>query len=135
MIYELTRFFLFFFFFFFKVVLATIYILHQIPQTLPHRLSNKISAELDNIDYIHANANRISNSVRKVLRIPGENLRTGLARSVEQLSTQRDETMKVRGEADGALKYFTNLVREGRNQRTALDGIDLESPPPGASQY
>ncbi|KAJ2899829.1 Mitofusin FZO1 [Zalerion maritima] len=116
-------------------VLAVWYVLNQIPNTLPHRLSTKIAAELDAIDYVHANSTRVSNSVRKVLRIPGENLRTGLARCVEQLSTKREETMKLRTESDVAHKYFSNLVRKGREQRSGLDAIDLEAPPPGASHY
>jgi len=112
--------------------LTVAYIVSQIPNTLPHRLNRKIAVELDAIDYVHSNSTRITNAVRKVLRIPGENLRTGLKRSVETLSSKRDETVKLRSESDVALKYFSNLVREGRGQRTGLDSIDLESPPPGS---
>lgn len=118
-----------------SVILGFIYVLNQIPNTLPHCLSAKISAELDSIDFVHVNAFRITNSVRKVLRIPGENLRTGLARSVEQLIARREKVVKEKGESDVALKYFSNLVREGRNQRMTLDHIDLEAPPPGVSHY
>ena len=114
----------------YQVILAAVYLVNQIPYALPQRLSSKIPAELDAIDYVHGNASRIANSVRKVLRIPGENLQTGLARSVEQLSSERDETVKHKSESDAALKYFSHLVREGRNRRTALKSIDPEAAPP-----
>ncbi|KAI0014794.1 putative mitochondrial fission protein [Xylariomycetidae sp. FL0641] len=114
------------------IVSATAYVLQQIPQSLPHRLSSKLSAQLASIDYVHANSTRIATSVRKVLRFPADNLREGLARSVEQLGSQRDETMKVRGESEVALKYFGNLVRNSAHQRTLVEEVDLDAHPQGA---
>ncbi|KAF3063666.1 Mitofusin FZO1 [Daldinia childiae] len=118
------------------VVSATAYVVQQIPHSLPHRLSEKISAQLTAIDYVHANSNRISSSVRKVLRYPADNLRVALSRSVEQLGKRQEETMKVRGESEVALKYFGNLVRESAHQRSLVEEIDLDAhplPPAGVS--
>ncbi|OTA60023.1 hypothetical protein K449DRAFT_406946 [Hypoxylon sp. EC38] len=111
------------------VASAAVYVVQQIPHSLPHRLSNKISAQLEAMDYVHMNSNRISSSVRKVLRIPADNLRVSLARSVEQLGKRREETLKVRGESEVALKYFGNLVRESAHQRTFVEDIDLDAHP------
>lgn len=115
------------------VVGAAAYVLQQIPQSLPHRLANKISAQLESIDYVHSNSNRISSSVRKVLRFPAENLRVGLAQSVEKLGYRRDETLKVRGESEVALKYFGNLVRNSARLRTTVEAVDLDAHPQGAT--
>ncbi|KAF4635857.1 hypothetical protein G7Y89_g2235 [Cudoniella acicularis] len=114
-------------------VAATYYILNQIPHSLPHRLSNKISAQLTAIDYVHANGDRISSSVRKVLRFPADNLRVGLQRSVEQLGSKREETRKIRGESEVARKYFGNLVNESAKIRNTVEAIDLEGPAPGVA--
>jgi mitofusin 2 len=113
------------------VISATAYVLQQIPQSLPRRLSNKISTELAALDYVHANSSRIASSVRKVLRIPADNLRVELTRSVEQLGSKRDETLKVRGESEVAFKYFGNLVRETARQRTTVEAVDLDAIPQG----
>ncbi|KAI8966807.1 hypothetical protein F5Y11DRAFT_4495 [Daldinia sp. FL1419] len=110
-------------------VSAAAYVVQQIPHSLPHRLSEKISAQLTAIDYVHANSNRISSSVRKVLRYPADNLRVALTRSVEQLGKRQEETMKVRGESEVALKYFGNLVRESAHQRSLVEEIDLDAHP------
>lgn len=110
---------------------ATYYVLNQIPQSLPQRLNAKISTQLAAIDYVHANATRISGSVRKVLRFPAESLQVGLQRSVEQLGTRRDETLKVRTESTEALKYFSNLVRNSDHQRNLVEAVDLEAQPAG----
>ncbi|KAI0123907.1 transmembrane GTPase fzo1 [Xylariales sp. AK1849] len=111
------------------VISATAYVLQQIPQSLPHRLSNKISTQLAAIDYVHANSARVASSVRKVLRFPADNLRVGLTRSLEQLGSRRNETLKVRGESEVALKYFGNLVRVSAEQRTTVEDVDLDAHP------
>ncbi|KAI1293075.1 hypothetical protein F5Y03DRAFT_374805 [Xylaria venustula] len=111
------------------VVSAAAYVLQQIPQSLPHRLSAKLSAQLHSLDYVHANSTRIASSVRKVLRFPADNLRVGLARSVEQLGSRRDETVKTRTESEVALKYFGNLVRNSAHQRTLVADVDLDAHP------
>ncbi|KAI1417470.1 hypothetical protein F5Y13DRAFT_151073 [Hypoxylon sp. FL1857] len=110
-------------------VSAAVYVVQQIPHSLPQRLSNKISAQLASMDYVHVNSERISSSVRKVLRFPADNLRVSLTRSVEQLGTRREKTVKVRGESEVALKYFGNLVRESAHQRTFVEDIDLDAHP------
>ncbi|KAI1075340.1 hypothetical protein F5B20DRAFT_384608 [Whalleya microplaca] len=114
------------------VASAAFYVVKQIPHSLPHRLSEKISAQLTAIDYVHANGTRIAGSVRKVLRIPADGLRAGLARSVEQLGSRREETLKVRGESEVAMKFFGNLVRESAHQRVLVEDVDLDALPQGA---
>ncbi|KAK3322195.1 hypothetical protein B0H66DRAFT_474313 [Apodospora peruviana] len=112
-------------------VAATFYVLNQIPHSLPHRLSTKIATQLESMDYVHSNSTRISTSVRRVLRIPADSLRVGLQKSVEQLGTRRDETLRVRAESDIALKYFTNLVTQSAHQRRMVEAVDLDAHPPG----
>ncbi|ROT42118.1 transmembrane GTPase fzo1 [Sodiomyces alkalinus F11] len=114
-------------------IAAGAYVISQIPNSLPHRLSNKISMQLASTDYVHENSTRISGSVRKVLRIPADNLRSGLERSVKDLGERREKTVKVRGESEVALKYFGNLVRKSAEQRAQVDRVDLDSPPPDAA--
>ncbi|KAK4252134.1 hypothetical protein C7999DRAFT_27377 [Corynascus novoguineensis] len=108
------------------------YVLSQIPHSLPHRLNAKISTQLAAMDYVHANSNRISGTVRKVLLIPANSLRVGLQRSVEQLDHRRDETAKVRKESSDALRYFGNLVQKSAHQRRQIESVDLDAHPPGA---
>ena len=114
-------------------IAASAYILSQIPNSLPRRLQSKIAAQLLAIDYVHLNSDRISSSVRKVLRFPADSLRVGLQRSVEQLGTKREETRKVRMESEVARKYFGNLVQESNRLRNAVESVDLEGPAPGVA--
>lgn len=69
--------------------------------------------------------------MRRTLRIPADSLRVNLQRSVEQLGNRRDETLKIRAESDGALKYFSNLARESAYHRRTVEAVDLDGSPPG----
>ena len=121
----------FFSFFLFTALAAAYYVLNQIPQSLPQRLNAKISSQLAAIDYVHANSSRVSSSVRKVLRFPADSLRVGLQRSVEQLGSRRDDTLKVRTESSEALKFFGGLVRDSAHQKTLVEAVDLDAHPQG----
>lgn len=112
-------------------IAASAYVLQQIPNSLPPRLATKISEQLAEMDYVHSNSTRISSSVRKVLRIPADNLRVGLDQSLKDLSAKREETIKVKGESERASRYFLNLVRQSDDQRGKVEAVDLETPPPG----
>ncbi|KAL2132158.1 hypothetical protein VTI74DRAFT_4140 [Chaetomium olivicolor] len=117
------------------VAAMAFYVLSQIPHSLPHRLSAKISSQLAAMDYVHSNSHRISGTVRKVLLIPANSLRVGLQRSVEQLDLRRDETLKVRKESNDALRYFGNLIQRSAHQRRQIETVDLDAHPPGAQGF
>lgn len=77
-------------------LLAITYIIRQTPAALPRRLSTKVAKKLADIDYVHANALRISGSVRKVLRFPADKLRIDLDSLVKDLAKRRDDSLHVR---------------------------------------
>ncbi|EFY90166.1 GTPase FZO1 [Metarhizium acridum CQMa 102] len=114
------------------IVIAAIagaaYVLQQIPNSLPPRLATKISSQLAELDYIHANSSRISSSVRKVLRFPADSLRVGLDQSVKDLGNKRDEADKVRHESEEAAKFFHELVGRSQVQRSMVEAVDLDAP-------
>lgn len=72
--------------------------------------------------------------MRKVLRFPADNLRVGLDQSFKELGTRRDTTVKVKGESERALKYFSNLVVNCEWQRNMVESVDLDASPPGGHQ-
>ena len=118
------------------VTLGVSYAISQIPNSLPRRLSTKLSAQLAQIDYTHKNAQRISSETRRALKYPADKLREGLQRNMEHLQEQKRETVKVQNESEVARKYFGNLVRESNDIRSRVDRVDLEGPAPGiAASY
>ncbi|KAK8248952.1 hypothetical protein IWZ00DRAFT_311872 [Phyllosticta capitalensis] len=115
------------------VGLGITYALQSIPKSLPRRLSTKLSAQLDALDYTHANAARIANEVRKALKHPADELRVGLQRSVEKLQGQKESTIKSKQESEVARKYFGNLVRDAGDIKAGVERVDLEGPAPGVA--
>ncbi|KAK5137289.1 hypothetical protein LTR08_000259 [Meristemomyces frigidus] len=112
------------------VGLGVAYAISQIPNSLPRRLGTKLSAQLAQLDYTHANSTRISTEVRRALKYPADKLREGLQKSVEHLQEQRRDTVKVQQESEVARKYFGNLVRDSNDIRTRVERVDLEGPAP-----
>lgn len=118
------------------MIIGVGYALACIPSSLPRRLSQKLSAQLYQLDYVHANSTRISSEVRRALKYPADNLRVGLKRNVEKLQAKREETTKTKGESENARKYFVGLVKEAGEIRTGVDRLNLEGPAPGvASEF
>ncbi|KAH9866190.1 hypothetical protein J1614_008755 [Plenodomus biglobosus] len=112
------------------VALGVSYVLASVPKSLPHRLSAKLSQQLAAIDYTHQNALRISSEIRRALKGPANDVRIGLQRNVEKLQLKKEETSKIKTEAEGARKYFSNLVRTSNDLRQTVMRVDLEAAPP-----
>ncbi|KAH7317248.1 hypothetical protein BKA65DRAFT_570734 [Rhexocercosporidium sp. MPI-PUGE-AT-0058] len=107
---------------------ATAFILSHILRALPQRLSTKIATQLQSIDYSHANSNRISSSVRRVLRYPTNDLKVSLQRTAEQLGRKREETRKIYTKSEVAKKYFGNLISHSAEIRSRVEAVDLDDP-------
>ncbi|OAA43065.1 GTPase FZO1 [Metarhizium rileyi] len=114
------------------IIIATIagaaYVIRQIPNSLPPKIATKISSQLAELDYIHANSSRISSAVSKVLRFPADSLRVGLEQSVKDLGSRRDEADKTRRESEEAAKFFHELVGRSQVQRSMVEAVGLEAP-------
>jgi mitofusin len=95
-------------------------------------LNVKLASQLAAIDYAHSNALRISAEVRRALKGPANDVRIGLQRNVEKLQMKKEETSKLRAEAEVARKYFGNLVRNSNDLRQGVQRVDLEAAPPAA---
>ena len=83
------------------------------------------------MDYVHSNANRISSEVRRILRLPANNLQACLAQDIEDLARRKQEVTKVKQESEVATKYFANLFRESSENRRTVEALDLDGQLPG----
>ncbi|KAG5664933.1 hypothetical protein KAF25_008667 [Fusarium avenaceum] len=106
---------------------AMAYIIWRIPTVHPRRISAKIAAKLAEIDYVHANTTRISGSVRKVLRIPCNNMRVDLDRALKDVGERQDDNLRAKAESSMALKYLRNLDQDSAKHSTAIEGLEPEA--------
>lgn len=111
-------------------VVGAYYLFADIPNAVPRKLAKKIRRELEGMDYVHGNSERISKEVRKVLKVPADDLRSGFQRLIEKRGKERDELKVSRHESEVALKYFGNLFRKSTEIGKGLDRLDLENVTP-----
>lgn len=108
-------------------VVGAYFLFADIPNAVPRKLAKKIRAELATMDYVHGNSERISKEVRKVLKVPADDLRSGFQRVVEKRGRERDELKKKGVESEVALKYFGNLLRRSEGVSKGVERLDLEN--------
>lgn len=104
------------------------FLISDIPNALPRKLARKIRKELEEMDYVHANSERITKECRKVLGFPADELRTVFQRSIEKQETTIENKKKTEKESEVAFKYFGSLHRDAAAQKKSLSALDLEGP-------
>lgn len=109
------------------------FLIADIPNAVPRKLAKKIRKELEAMDYVHANSERIMKECRKVLGFPAEELRGAFQRSIEKQGRTMEEKKKLEKESEVAVKYFGNLLREAREHKGGVAKLDLETPPSSAT--
>lgn len=107
---------------------GTWFLITDIPNAVPRKLAKKIRKELEAMDYIHSNSERITKETRKILGFPAEELRGAFQRSIEKQGRTMQEKRKIEKESEIAVKYFGNLLREAHEHKTGVLKLDLEGP-------
>lgn len=102
------------------------HILQQIPHAVSQHLAAKVAAQLSSVDYVLANSSRIADRVRRLLRIPAENVRAALDRFVEDLGQRRDEMDTLRGESHVAIRYFEDLLEANTKTRLKSSSASIK---------
>lgn len=105
---------------------AGYYLLSNLPNAVPRKLAKKFRKQLADIDYVHVNAERIANQCRKVLKFPSEDLRSGFQRVMEKRGKAVKKRKEERRGCEVADKYFSNLLRNAKQQMATVSTLDLE---------
>ncbi|SCU94789.1 LANO_0E08130g1_1 [Lachancea nothofagi CBS 11611] len=107
-------------------ILGTAYLIHDLPRALPINLSNKYRSKLQEIDYSHRNAKRVSDEVRDVLRFPSREI----VKSCETVlgkkqAARRDIETKLHNNTL-SLKFFKTLAERASTQVQVIEQINLD---------
>jgi mitofusin len=102
------------------------YIVSDIPRAVPRRIANKIRKELDRVDYVNHNADRITRELRTVLGVPEKYLREQFHKDIEERAKVKDECIASAKTATAAKEFFTNLQEEAIVLRTTVMEYTLE---------
>lgn len=86
-----------------------LWIVHELPRTIPRALSRKIAFEIDEMGYVQHNADRIASESRKVLKFPAQDVRAAFQSQLETQTRQREECERALGSAASASKHFAEV--------------------------
>jgi mitofusin len=102
------------------------YVVSDIPRAVPRRIAKKIRTELERVDYVNHNADRITRELRTVLGVPEKYLREQFHKDIEERARAKEECLSAARTATGAAEFFTQLEEEATTVRTTVIGYALE---------
>ncbi|CCF59850.1 hypothetical protein KAFR_0I00690 [Kazachstania africana CBS 2517] len=107
-------------------LLSVSYLIHDLPRALPLNLSAKYRSKLDQLNYMHQNATRISKEVRNVLKIPIREM----SRTCDSLLDREQDSIKKleKKKQDNKISFlfFNQLLERAKSQKTIIEKIDLD---------
>lgn len=103
------------------------YIVSDIPYAVPRNVSRKLRAEIEEMNYVDTNAQRISKECRKVLKYPAQDVRSGFQSKVEEQARKKEEYTKTAKEIDLSCRFFKRLHKEVIDQHSLVDRCNLEA--------
>ncbi|KAK9471495.1 P-loop containing nucleoside triphosphate hydrolase protein [Dipodascopsis tothii] len=107
-------------------ICGVVYLISDVPNVVPRKLARKLKDELEAVDYVHTNSDRISKECRKVLRFPMEDIRVGFQKVLDEVATQKTERTSQMEQAETASKYFAGLKKEARGNRSVIARMNLD---------
>lgn len=107
-------------------LLGVAYLVHDLPRALPQNLALKYKKALQESDYAHMNAERISKEVREVLRIPTREIIRSCELVVDKKNGVQWELEKKRQDNSLSMKYLQQVHERAVSQRKIVERINLE---------
>jgi len=102
------------------------YIVSDIPRAVPRRIAKKVRRELERIDYVNHNADRITRELRTVLGVPEKYLREQFHKEIEAKAKVKQECITAAQTAGVAKQFFVKLEEDARTLREKVVGYILE---------
>ena len=102
------------------------YVVSDIPRAVPRRIANKIRKELERVDYVNHNADRITRELRTVLGVPEKYLREQFHKDIEARAKVKADCIASAKTATAAKEFFLNLQEESNVLRTTVMQYSLE---------
>lgn len=102
-----------------------LWIVHELPRTIPRTLSRKIAFEIDEMGYVRHNADRIASESRKVLKFPAQDVRAAFQSQLEAQARERDECQRALMSATAASSHFSGIQTSSENLLSEVRGCLL----------
>lgn len=102
------------------------YIISDIPRAVPRRIAKKVRRELERVDYVNHNSDRITRELRTVLGVPEKYLRDQFHKEIEAKAKIKEECVAAAKTAGIAKQFFVQLEEDATVLRGKVGGYVLE---------
>jgi mitofusin 2 len=102
------------------------YVVSDIPRAVPRRIAKKVRKELERVDYVNHNADRITRELRTVLGVPEQYLREQFHKDIQERAKAKEECIATAQTATSAHNFFNQLEEEVMVLRGTVMGYELE---------
>ncbi|CAI1924625.1 hypothetical protein SEUBUCD646_0D03860 [Saccharomyces eubayanus] len=107
-------------------LLGITYLIHDLPRALPMNLSSKYKRKLQEVEYIHLNAQRTSNEVRDVLRVPTREILRSCEIIMDKKQVTKKELESKNENNTLSIKFFDSLYEGTMAQKSIVEEINLD---------
>ena len=102
------------------------YFINDLPRALPRNLMLKYMRKLQELDYIHSNARRISKEVSDVLKVPSREIHRACDLTVEKRLETKRKLEERRENTRISIRFFKQLLDRATAQREVVEAINLD---------
>lgn len=105
--------------------IAAYYVVSDIPNAIPRKLSKKVRNEVESMNFMHYNGDRIASKVRAALRRPAEQLKQEFQHEIDDQFLKKQEYEQKANEAEYSYTFFKKLLQRTSEERAAVEQCNL----------
>ncbi|EDO14351.1 hypothetical protein Kpol_1074p4 [Vanderwaltozyma polyspora DSM 70294] len=107
-------------------VLGVAYLVHDLPNALPKNLLEKYKNQLEKVDYINTNAERIVKEVREVLKIPVREILKTSELILDKKQSIKKQLEKKYEDIRISSRIFQQISEKTASQKMVIDALSLD---------
>lgn len=107
-------------------LLTLSFLIYDLPRALPINLIDRYKSKLQELDYIHANANRISREVQEVFKVPTREIVKACELIVNAKESNKIQLEDKRDHNRISIAFFQQLLQRSTHQKGIVESISLE---------
>lgn len=103
------------------------YLISDIPNAYPRKQARRIKAQIQDLDYVHNNGDRIAKECRKVLNYPLRQVMNNFQTSIDKRNQEKIKIESRIKDANISLSYFDDLIEKIDHEYKLVKDINLEN--------
>lgn len=103
-----------------------LYIINEMPRTIPRRIARRIAFEIDRMGYVQANSYRIASECRKVLRYPASDVRVAFQSKIDAAIREREKYQIMSEQSKAISTFFLDILKRSEKMVEEVDACNLD---------